>query len=433
MAKVTRGPSLYSAMRARMGGENYFILTMAAWDLARRCGWPQKIEGWDENLSIEERYQRDINYNRVRKQIAPYLANDDSRFFGAVIVAAMNFGEEVSFEPLAEMTTKGLPGLYRKASTNMGFLTFEGGELLVPLDGQHRLKAIEFAVTGRDERGRDIAGIIKPCTQLAQEDVTVILVPYIPQRARKIFTRVNRYARPTTTGQNIVTDDDDILAVLTREVANDLIGGRLAKYSSNTLTTKDPEFTTLAIVYNCNEAIITNSFPGGKLDTTQLPEVPKIKLYRNKVREVWQVLLENIEVFADALSDKEETGDEKRREIRDTNLLGKPVVQECLVRAFIRLTGDPSNMGSEKACEKLNALPWNITEANLEIWQGILWAGGVDGKIITKNRKLTTDMIAYLAGEKITDDGKVELLEKYLGLFPEAERAGKELPQLSQP
>ena len=46
---------------------------------------------------------------------------------------------------------------------------------------------------------------------------------------------------------------------------------------------------------------------------------------------------------------------------------------------------------------------------------------------------LTTDMIAYLAGEKITEDGKAELLEKYLGLFPEAERAGKELPQLSQP
>ncbi len=415
------------AMKARLGDTDYYVLSMKAQELVDKVKIPKELDGW-EDLSIEERYQRDINYNRVRKQIAPYLANDDSRFFGAVIVAAMNFGEEVSFEPLAEMTTKGLPGLYRKASTNMGFLTFEGGELLVPLDGQHRLKAIEFAVTGRDEKGRDID--IKPCTQLAQEDVTVILVPYVPQKARKIFTRVNRYARPTTAGQNIVTDDDDILAVLTREVANDLIGGRLAKYRSNTLTTKDPEFTTLAIVYNCNEAIITNSFPGGKLDTTQLPEASGIKLYRNKVREVWQTLLENIEVFADALSDKEETGDDKRREIREANLLGKPVTQECLVRAFIRLIGDPSNMGSEKACEKLNALPWNITEENLEIWQGVLWVGGVGGKIITRNRKLTTDIIAYLAGEKLTDDGKAELLEKYRELFPEAERVGKELPQL---
>ncbi len=364
-----------------------------------------------------------------KKQIAPYLANDDSRFFGAIIVAAMNFNEEDIFEPLAAVITKGLPNKYRADAADMGFLTFKGGEVLVPLDGQHRLKAIEFAVTGRDERGRPIADF-KPCTHLAQEDVTVILVPYEPKKARKIFTRVNRYARPTTAGQNIVTDDDDILAVLTREVANDLIGGRLTKYSSNTLTTKDPEFTTLAIVYNCNEAIITNSFPGGKPDTTQLPEASTIKLYRNKVREVWQALLENIEVFADALSDKEETGDDKRREIRKTNLLGKPVGQECLVRAFLRLTGPPNNMGDEKACERLNALPWSITEENLKVWQRVLWAGGVDGKIITKNRALATNLIAYLADEKITDEKKAALLKEYRGLFPEAERAGKELPQL---
>ncbi len=417
-----------AAMKARLGDTNYFILSMKAQELVTMVKIPKELDGW-EDLSVEERYQRDINYNRVKKQIAPYLANDGSRFFGAIIVAAMNFKEEDVFEPLAAVTTKGLPNKYRDDAADMGFLTFKGGEVLVPLDGQHRLKAIEFAVTGRDERGRPIADF-KPCTQLAQEDVTVILVPYQPQKARKIFTRVNRYAKPTTTGQNIVTDDDDIVAVLTREIANDLIGGRLAKYTSNTLTKKDPEFTTLAIIYNCNDAIIADSFPGGKLDTTRLPDEAKIKLYRKKVREVWQTLLDNIEVFADALSDTDETGDEKRCKIREENLLGKPVAQECLVRAFLHLTDSSSNMGDEKACERLNALPWSITEENLEVWQRVLWAGGKDGKIITKNRRLTTDIIVYLAGEKITDERKAELLEEYRGLFPEAERTGKELPQL---
>ena len=417
-----------AAMKARLGDTNYFILSMKAQELVTMVKIPKELEDWAD-MSVEERYQRDINYNRVKKQIAPYLANDDSRFFGAIIVAAMNFSEEDIFEPLAAVTTKGLPNKYRDDASDMGFLTFKGGEVLVPLDGQHRLKAIEFAVTGRDEKGRPIAGL-KPCTQLAQEDVTVILVPYISQKARKIFTRVNRYAKPTTTGQNIVTDDDDIVAVLSREVVNTLIGGRLAKYTSNTLTPKDPEFITLAITYNCNKEIITKTFPTGRLDTTQLPDADKIEAYREKVREVWEVLLEGIEVFADALSDKEETGDDKRREIRKTNLLGKPVGQECLVRAFLRLTGAPSNMGDEKACEKLNALPWSITEENLKVWQGILWTGGVDGKIITKNRTLATNIIAYLAGEKISDERKAELLEEYRGLFPEAERVGKELPQL---
>lgn len=417
-------------MRTRMGGENYFILKMKAWDLAGRFRFPQKIKEWDENLSVEERYQRDINYNRVRKQIAPYLANDDSRFFGAIIVAAMNFGEAVSFEPLSDVTTRGLPGLYRAAASGMGFLTFTGGEVLVPLDGQHRLKAMEFAITGKDERQRDIPGV-NPCAPLAQEDVTVVLVAYEPQKARKIFTRVNRYAKPTTAGQNIVTDDDDIAAVLAREVTNDLIGGRLAKYTSNTLRPRDPEFTTLAIIYNCNKEIIEKTFPVGRLDTTQLPDDDKQRLYRDKTRGVWEVLLEQIDVLADALSDQEESGDDKRREIRRENLLGKPVGQECLVKAFLRLTGAPTNMSYHEACEKLNSLPWGITEENIEkVWREVLWRGGAsDGRIITKNRNLATGIIAYLAGENLTEEQRSELLKDYRRQFPESERSGIQLPE----
>ena len=272
-----------AAMKARLGDTDYYVLSMKAQELINKVKIPKELEGW-EDLSVEERYQRDINYNRVRSQIAPYLANDKSRFFGAIILAADHFDSNVEFEPLSAVLAKGVPIRYRSEAENMGFLNFRGGELLVPLDGQHRLKAIQMALTGRDEKNKDIPAIVAPCRELAQEDVTVILVPYEARKARKIFTRVNRYAKPTTTGQNIVTDDDDVVAVLSREVANDLIGGRLAKYTSNTLRPKDAEFTTLAIIYNCNEAIIARSFPGGKVDKTQLPDRQKQELYRKKVR-----------------------------------------------------------------------------------------------------------------------------------------------------
>ena len=421
-------PNTVPAMKGRLGNTDYWILSMKAQEIVDKVKIPKEMKEWDDE-SVEERYQRDINYNRVRSQIAPYLASDESRFFGALIVAAMNFGDAVSFEPLAEVTTKGLPGLYRAAASNMGFLTFTGGETLVPLDGQHRLKAIQFAITGKDEKSRDIDNIT-PCTELAQEDVTVILVAYESKKARKIFTKVNRYAKTTTTGQNYITDDDDILAVLTREVANGLIGARLAKITSNTLRPKDAEFTTLAILYNCNEEIVRSTFAEGRLDKTHLPDTAKQRLFRKKVMEVWKTVLEGIEVFADALDDKEATGDEKRREIRGTNLLGKPVAQECLVRAFVRLTGAPTNMSAEDACGRLNRLPWSMTEENLEKWQRVLWSGGKDGKIITKNRKLATALIAYAAGERITDEQRAELLEDYRKQFPEAER-DRELPALS--
>lgn len=416
------------AIRSRLGDTDYYILSMKAQELVNKVTIPKKMPGWDD-LSVEERYQREIDNRRVRLQIAPYLAKDDSRFFGALIVAVINFDESVSFEPLAEVTTKGLPGLYRAAAANMGFLNFTGGEVMVPLDGQHRLRAIQFAMTGVDEQGRSIDGI-EPCTDLAQEDVTVILVAYEERKARKIFTKVNRYAKRTTTGQNYITDDDDVLAVLTREVANGLVGGRLAKFTSNTLRSKDAEFTTLAILYNCNEEIVRSTFAEGRLDKTHLPDSAKQRLFRKKITDVWKAVLEGIEVFADALDDKDESGDARRREIRKTNLLGKPVAQECLVRAFVRLTGAPTNMSAEDACRRLNRLPWSMTEENLDKWQRVLWSGGTDGKIITKNRKLATALIAWAAGERVTDERRAELLEEYRKQFPEGER-DRELPALA--
>lgn len=418
-----------AAMKGRLGQTDYYVLSMKAQELVNKVKIPKEIEGWDD-LSVEERYQRDINYNRVRTQIAPYLANNDTRFFGAIIVAAMNFDDNVEFEPLSDVMAKGVPVRYRAEAESMGFLNFRGGELLVPLDGQHRLKAIQFALTGRDQRSVDIAGV-KPCAQLAQDDVTVILVPYEEKKARHIFTRVNKYAKRTTTGQEIVTDDDDVVAVLSREVANNLVGGRLAKYTSNTLGPKDVEFTTLAIIYNCNDAIVESTFPHGKLDKAQWPKREEEQLYRKKIMEVWETLLDSIDVFADAISDKTVAGDEKRQKIRGSNLLGKPVTQECVVRAFLQLTGGTTNMGAADACDKLNSLPWNISEDNVKKWQQVLWTGGVKGgRIITKNRKLAARMIAYMAGERITEAQRDALLEDYLKQFPEGER-NRELPDCS--
>ena len=414
-----------AAMQARLGETNYWVLTLKARELVRLVKSPKEMPGWDE-LKIEEIYQRDINFNRVRRQIAPYFAEDPNRFCGAIIVAAMNF--DVNFEPLVQVS-KGVPGMYRKEAEKIGFLHFDGGENLVPLDGQHRLKAIEFAISGRDEKSKPIAGL-QQNDALAAEDVTVILVEYEAEKARRIFTRVNKYAKSTTTGQNIITNDDDVVAVLAREVVNQTIGGRLVKFTSNTLRAGDAQFTTIPIIYNCNEEIIRQNFPE-RPDKNRLASPAQVDLYREKVFEVWGQILEGIDVFRSATQTKEETGDAKRIEMRKASLLGKPVAQECLVKAFVELTrkGTQGAWSAKKASTHLNRVPWNLTEENLEgVWQRVLWTGGTDGKIITKNRPLTVRMIRYLAGQKLPVDDEEKLLAAYRQLFPEGERDDRLLP-----
>lgn len=413
---------------------DYYLMSLKASELVNLVKEPKNMPGWDDE-KIEEIYQRKINYARVRNQIAPYLANNkDSRFFGSLIVAAFNFDDTVEFTPLNDISAVSVSKLRpdeKEAGSKIGMLTLHGGVMMAPLDGQHRLKALEFAMLGKDQAGRDIPGIsVDP--DLANEDISVILLPYQPESARRIFTSVNRYARRPTASETYVTDDDDLFAVLARRVTNEVIGGRLVKYTQPTLRPKDGEFTTLSIVHACCKAIVEHSFSPKMVDEAKRQDFSTeiAKACGQAVLNVWNRLLAEIEVFRDATGDRSEQGDARRIEIRRNNLLGKPVPQECLVSAFLALTEGTTKMPWKDACENLNALPWEMTEQNVGgVWQRVLWSGGTDGKIITKNRLISSRIVTYMAGEILTSDGEEALLKDYRSLFPEAERANKALPQ----
>ena len=147
---------LYPAIRGQFGRHEYFLFTMKAQDMTSRVRLPQELPEWP-SLQVEERFQRILNLGRVSREIAPYLANNQDRFFGAVILAAMNYEDNISFESLGDMSVK-LPALYGTHSDNVGYLVCKGGEVLVPLDGQHRVKALDLAIAGHDDKGRALVG-----------------------------------------------------------------------------------------------------------------------------------------------------------------------------------------------------------------------------------------------------------------------------------
>ena len=412
-----------AALKSKFGSTEYYILAMKAGEIAKTF-IPSTMPGWD-TMSMEENEQRDIDYPRIKKWLVPYLAKDKDRFFGAFIMMVRNFDPKKDFEPISEVAKRGLHRLYETQASSMGFLTLTDSDL-IPLDGQHRLKALEFAITGVDETKRPIDGT--PVESLRDEEVTVILIPYEKTKARRIFTKVNKYAKPTTTGQNLVTDDDDIIAVLSRKIANDILGGAsLVKSKGNTLNDSEAYFTTLATVAECNVEIL-DAHLGVNLSTRKARNRPvdaaTADIYEEKLREIWRFLVEKIEYFADALADKSEHGNANRREIRKANLLGKPAPQFSLVAAFARLTGSDTRLPYGKAAKKLNDLDWRKGASD---WDRLFMLGET---ILHKNKRLVAEIVHYRLGGKLTDDKKSVLLEKYQALFPENERAtkAKELP-----
>lgn len=415
-------PTTIPALRGTFGETEYFLTTMAIGELTRNVQFPTELADW-EHLSIEERYQREINLRRVRSEIAPYFANDPDRFSGALVLAVKN-AEKMEFESLGNFGGGGrnpVPQLYQSAARNMGFLTLDGGEVLIPLDGQHRAKAFKFAIDGADDNNRPIASI-KSNQDLAKDQVAVILLRFEPQRARHIFSKINRYARPTVRGDNLITDDDDAIAVITRELLGEdgVIPSRLVRLGGNTLPANALEFTTLSTFYDSNEALINGLGFVGRGSAKQMPADQR-ELAKEEIRRVWERLLSQVDLWAKSIADPAETGDDTRITIRKEMLLGKPVAQLSLVRAYLIMRERCQGVADNVLCDRLNQIDWGVENP---MWHGVLMHP--NGRVMSGRGAVNRacQFIAHLGGVKLTDEEANALLEHIHG----AEWEQQELP-----
>ena len=94
-------PTTIPALRGNFGATEYWITTMNIGEFVRNVQFPQDLPGWEE-ISIEDKYQREINLRRVRNEIAPYFASDPDRFSGSLVLAVIN-DDQMVFEPLPNL------------------------------------------------------------------------------------------------------------------------------------------------------------------------------------------------------------------------------------------------------------------------------------------------------------------------------------------
>lgn len=404
------------AMRGRLGTTDYYIVTMKAKRVAEKMQSASEVDGW-ENLSLDEKYQRKINLNRVKKEIAPYFATMKDRFTGSLIVAMQN-SEGTEYEPVKEVI-KGtaFQGAHKSAADNLGFLTFTDEEVFVPIDGQHRAKALQYAISGKDERNDDLP--FHPDSSLAQEDIVVVLVKFNTDeekiKARKIFNKVNRYAKQPTKAENLIVDDDDVVAILTRRMTKeeeDLLSGSLIEFSGNTLPANSNAFTTLTTLYEINHEIL--SAKGHDFSKTERPSPEIEKIFWDEIQSTWKFLIENFGHFQAALKDVSEDGRDTRKQLRESFLTMKPIGQRVLVRAFLQLTetqidGASPEMNKEEAIEKLDKIDWKIEN---KIWRNILTRDERRVLSGTAAISLGADFVCYLAGASSNLINEEELIDR---------------------
>lgn len=242
---------------------------------------------------------------------------------------------------------------------------------------------------------------LQPHPELANEELSIILVEHTDTaKIRKIFNKINKYAKQTSRSDNIITSDDDTFAVIVRRLIRE--GGPLApigkidlvNWKSNTLSQRSKNLTTLSALYTIAETMLKDENFSSKL----LPEDERLEEAYQRVADFWSVSLSHINAFRQYLDLTEQ--DLPVSKLREENLLLKPVTQMAL--AHVALMAQRKGISWVSIVDKLNMIDWSFDN---DMWFNILVIGSSNKKMITGKDSIRSAgaVISYmLMGDRMT-------------------------------
>lgn len=400
-------PDYVPALQARMGDWQYYVTVMKLGKIARECRLADDIH---PNKDLDALIQRELQ-NRVQQEMVPYLLNQSQRFYGAMVVAV--YGGEPEFSPV-RVDEHQLIDDKERSSYGFGLLRFDGSQIYYALDGQHRLKSIQEAI------------ILNP--DLAKEQITVIVLKHEDtyeglQRTRRLFSTLNRRAKPTTSGTNIAIDEDDSIAIVTRRLVkeNDILKTLvLTKLGSTAISpnkSNDPYITTIAAFYETNELLI-GAYNGGIEINKSFKQFRRsddeIDGYYSFLESIWMRMLEKCPGFDSILNGKKKPGDIRRRldaneqpEVDDTgkpiaggSVFARPIGQHIIAEVLKSVSIQGKSI--EDAIDTIMA---NISmDIERTPWVGVIWNPTMHRILSNKSseRTLIASIISHAIGLKIS-------------------------------
>ncbi len=407
------------AMQGIMGDNTYYVTTIKANTLIQTVGYASEMENWPD-MTVDERMQRELKGERIATEIVPYLVNDPAWFFGALIIDIYSGWENVSFQPITEVVNVNYDA-YKDSLKVAGFLTLPDDKSLIALDGQHRLAALSMAIRGKNGIPGSVElpdnireTLVGGHPDIGKADITVMFIKHGDDntKIRKIFNKVNRYAKQTSKGDNIITSEDDMIAIIARrmfsgeEAPLHPIGNQeVVNWKSNTIPLRSKNLTTLSAIYTMTEILLARE------DITPKTRRNEETLERGRIimRDFWNESLDRIDVFQQYKEYVEK--DKPLQNIRKDNLLLKPVTHTALAQA-VSVAMDYGYKYTE-LIEKINKIDWSQENP---IWANVLVTNSMNKRMITGSQALKDagKIIAYMLIGHDFSEREVENLREIL-------------------
>ena len=389
------------AIRGILGDIVYYTSSFTFKQIAERV---KKIDQeLHTSTSLKDQLQRSLTKNY--ESITDYILSQKEHFFNALVLAVYD-GDPVWNE--IEVGFKG------EDYYNMGFLRLNGEEKIFPVDGQHRVEGIKDA--------------IKKCPELEDETIAVILIGHHKdkegmEKTRRIFSTLNRYAKPVSTGDIIALDEDDTVAIVTRNMLesfplfmNENISD---EKKTKAIVEKDTKsFTSLIKLYETNKIVYKyyTSFRDNTKRIHSSTEIDKFLKFRPKqediddfekyLTEFWELFINSFEGMKEYVASTEKDAAAKYRNRENGGLLYfRPVALPQLVTAILE-TCFRSKVTLSDSMSAYSQLEMCISKAP---WVKVLW-DAESRTMIMKNKTLVRPLLMFMYDRSVLNAKELESL-----------------------
>jgi DNA sulfur modification protein DndB len=329
--------------------------------------------------------QRDLTSRA--KEIADYLRTNDQRFFGSLIVAALD--GQPRFRPISF----GEPLL--TGEDRVGILQFDGTEQYYALDGQHRLAAFQIELERQPDRYKeDQVSTIIICHNKDKEGLT---------RARRLFTTVNRYAKKTSSATHTAISEDDGVALVTRRLIREHSlfkrrikvmvekNGKQRLASGNAMSRADRQYLMAIETFRkCNGDLLPDHLADEFSKEQQIPSFEGLEEAFGSISDSWDKMIKAVDPWQELLTP--ETTVDNYRTLAGGHILVRPIGITAFVGAF---SSAPKTM----TIKHLRSVVSKFKDVSEAPWNGVLWNSTTKKMNVTRPaEKLARRLWRYLLG-----------------------------------
>ena len=379
------------ALRGIMGDWVFYICLMNMGELSSRVNYAAEIHNHKE---LSDMIQRQLKLGRGA-EIAEYLKNQPERFFNSLVIAT--YGGNPNWHALANVKSQTnsneLEDISEETISSVGFLTLTGEEKLFALDGQHRLAGIKKAVKdGIESDPYDELSVIFVGHKKTQTGI---------ERTRRLFTTLNKTARPVSKGEIIALDEDDVMAICARRLIEktELFGGKkIAVVASNNVPTSNMScLTTIGNLYDVLTILFTDArsvLRKKKPDLQRVrPDEETLDKYFKYANNYFEELRNNfIELNDFFTSNNTESIVKKYRGSHGGHVLFRPIGLEIFTRVVSKLTNSYSLSEAVTLAAKL---PNDLTE---EPYRWLMW-DPMQNTMLNGHKVTLREILLFMVGK----------------------------------